>query len=488
MMLKVNKRIVLLVLNLFNFLVYYNSIYLFLYASMLLLGASVFLLLDILNNNLYRFNFFIITAFSIGFFSATGVTTAVWMMNSIGVLNEFLQNMQFSIKSLTHALVLIHLFCYSLELVGRFWAKNKLSTIERIDITAFLDRNRKTGINSVLFVIVLGQLYLSMAGYVAFGGKFSDATSFNEGFIFTYIFTFFPFVPIVCGYYLKVFSVRRNYQLAFLYLVIILFEIYWLFHFGRRFLIFCLILILLGFFFNQKITLRFVLKRILPLSLILYMFIGISNYFQKIRFAFGDYDLIREASISQIIETVNDFTAQSDVSYLLKENIAYRSGSSPFFLAKLIELEHKQDTPYFYGEHLYDNLMVIMPSNFIVDKSKLLLKEDLYNATYKTDFLDESESLFTEAYSDFGIWGVVLIYPLCFFCLFYLFFHFLRKLQLHYSYLLLITAQLFNAFFSIESNFSGLIIVFRNVLLVVIIEIIIKAFAENQAKKMLTVK
>ncbi len=293
------------------------------------------------------------------------------------------------------------------QLGSRLQRSTYPATIQQ-HIVAGLQQHRATLITVVLIVITC-QLYLIQTGQLVYGGRdISDETAPTHP-VMALIAPLVPAMPFVLTYY-----IRQHYnQKAFGQLLIVSglvgVELFWFFLSGRRSTIFFFLLAFAGFFANEPIRLRYLLRHGIQVVLIGFVALKIADTYHKIRVA-NRFEKAQHMSVQDIsagLQSVDD----GKYEQLRNLNLAARASYSSLALGQFVNLFSTTRYQPLYGQELTGSLLFASPSNFFVDKRTLLVKEHLYERTYSLGLSDISETIYLESFIDFG-WLGFLVYPL----------------------------------------------------------------------------
>jgi len=180
-------------------------------------------------------------------------------------------------------------------------------------------------------------------------------------------------------------------------------------------------------------------KRISVALLIFIVWFGL-NFFAFLRYYAASFGASSDNSLIEYLYSAFTsyigFIIDPSKSFLLDEfeqglsdNLSTRTFIFGFLLLVVHTLSNRQPL---MGQDISSNFLLALPSDIFVDKSKVLVNEDLYNHVYNLAVPDIANSYLTSAFLDFSWLGLV-IYPLAI----YLIFNALIKLVLNNNSILI---------------------------------------------------
>jgi hypothetical protein len=105
----------------------------------------------------------------------------------------------------------------------------------------------------------------------------------------------------------------------------------------------------------------------------------------------------------------------SDFARLNAINLAFRTSTTLFAIATADNLFISGQMGHAYGRDFLGSLIKATPSDFFVNKKDVLVQESLYNSLSNDKYsggTDYGDTVVLASYVDFGILGVVFLYPL----------------------------------------------------------------------------
>jgi len=359
-----------------------------------------------------RTNFFCITSF------------VLLLSNALGGLNSYVNISLFNIDwgffiktynvqniNLINALSLVFAFSLILYLIAA--RQFKEDTSSNLTISDFLLRKRRFFL-SVSILLVIAQVFLILTGKVTIQGQVRD--EYSVGAVnpaIAVLSPFLPVVPLIAAFYLRQ---SQGLLLKTLLISILSIEFIWFFLWGRRSMLFMFCMAGIGYFFNRPIHLSFVLKRVIPLGLSFFLLSSIIDFYQRIRIV-GGVDILQTLSIENIkaVYELSSSLESSDFARLNAINLAFRTSTTLFAIATADNLFMSGQMSHAYGRDFLGSLAKAAPSDFFVNKKDVLVQEGLYNALSNDKYsggTDYGDTVVLASYIDFGILGVVFLYPL----------------------------------------------------------------------------
>jgi hypothetical protein len=289
------------------------------------------------------------------------------------------------------------------------------AAIQQLAVDA-LQQHRVLLLTGTLLIIVC-QLYLLQTGQLVYGGRdISDETAPTHP-VMALITPLIPALPFALTHYIRHSYSQKVTGRLLLYGSLIGFELFWFFLSGRRSTIFFFLLAFAGFFVNEPIRLRYLIRHSLQLGLVVFIALKIADTYHKIRVA-NRFEKAQHMSVGDItagLQTVDD----GKYERLRNLNLAARASYSSLALGQFVNLFSTTRHQPLYGLELAGSLLFATPSDFLIDKRTLLVKEHLYERTYSLGLSDISETLYLESFIDFG-WLGFLVYPLLLSLIWYL--------------------------------------------------------------------
>lgn len=218
-----------------------------------------------------------------------------------------------------------------------------------------------------------------------------------------------PALPVALTRYIRHSYGQKAIGRLVLYTGLIGFELFWFFLSGRRSTIFFFLLAFAGFFVDEPIRLRYLIRHGLQVAMVVFVALKLADTYHKIRVA-NRFEKAQHMSVGDItagLQTVDD----GKYERLRNLNLAARASYSSLALGQFVNLFSTTRHQPLYGRELAGSLLFATPSDFLVDKRTLLVKEHLYERTYSLGLSDISETLYLESFIDFG-WMGFLVYPL----------------------------------------------------------------------------
>ncbi len=371
------------------------------------------------------------------FASSTLMGYGLGAYNTYLSAGEFWTTYQIQYSSQNIAFVVIFLNLYSLALIAlartstldsRLVGKisSALWVARPITCKRFLRSSLiLSGIQAALIISGKAVVTGDFAAFSSFS-TFSSTTAggFEKGYL-TILYALVSVMSLLCGILFSLVARKKlsaNWSIYF----ILLTNVVWLFLSGRRSLLYGVLTLFLGFCLATPVLERiamyqsFSIRKIVSLVLIVIVLAVGWDFFAFMR-TYNRSLSTSPASHSLVANLADGFSEyvslatnpkNADSYEKFKEDISKNVSTRTFLLDFLTQSFQLVETKGpMIGKDLSANILVALPSNFFVDKSKLLRAEPLYNKVYALKLTDVSDSALTSALLDFS-WLGLLLYPL----------------------------------------------------------------------------
>lgn len=265
--------------------------------------------------------------------------------------------------------------------------------------------------------ILICQLYLFSANVVVYGGKDLATEGEPTHPLLALIIPLVPVLPFVLAYYTRGYFQAGRWIAGTLFILLLLGELNWFFLFGRRSILYFFILLFAGLVHATVLTGRSIIKNLVPIGISLFVILTIADTYHKMRSVYGFQNLQRMNLVDGL---TNLKTNTDDEKYasVRKMNLSIRSAYSSLALGQFVTLFRTTPHEPLAGQILMNSILLATPSDFLIDKKSVLAKEALYEHSYSLRLTDISETLYLEAFIDFG-WLGGFLYAGFIFTLFY---------------------------------------------------------------------
>jgi hypothetical protein len=375
------------------------------------------------------------------------------------------------------------LFSLFSTIIG-FWLQISTTIIDQVysQTRDYLKNNKK-----VLFYlnIIVGsiQLFLIGTGVISLQGQDINTTEVNP--LLSFILPIICIVVVSSAFYLNeknaMVSTKEKYIFSFLFFL----QIFWFFLCGRRQIIYLVLLAVFGFFYSQKITLKFVLSKAIPIFIVLIITVQAINFYQMLRVA-GVVQMLtgkKKASFGEIYEVVRNIDGDR-FREANQQNLAFRTFTSIVLVAQFNNLYTHNRADYLYGEDIINNFLKTLPSNYIVDKTTIYTQELLYNKRTQglIGTLDLGDTIVLESFADFGLVGAGLVYPIIFASIMLLFYLYAGVTRFAFESLCIQVVFANTALNLLESAANVFFLSVRLILIVIIISLFFRTLYSNIKK------
>lgn len=443
--------------------------------------AGLFIGFNMLKLSALRINFFTITSFAILIGNGLGGVNSYLNISTLGISwNFFIKIYNVNNYNLINALTYTLLFSLTLYFISLSQFNNQKNYPQRIKMLIL--KNQKT-ILQIALAIVSIQALLILTGKVSIQGETGDP--FNPGKVNPIISLINPLIPSVPISIAFLYRNTKKKSSKILLIILMIVEIIWFFLWGRRNIIYLFCLTTIGYFLVHPIKMSLVFKNFIPIFLFSLVLTTLIDYYQRIRIV-GGVDILKTISVENI-KTVYELSTSlegRDFARLNAINLAFRTSTTLFSLATVDNLFKSGQMSHAFGNDFIGSFLKSTPSNFFVDKERVVVQEDLYNSLSNNKYsggVDYGDSLTLAALVDFGIWGVLLVYPFVLWMTITL----IKKISsLNHLVDFFTTAGLvYTGFSMIESTLISIFVVARIYVLIAILVIISLAFAKINPKK-----
>lgn len=434
----------------------------FLLLELITLTSILYGILILFSEPSSRINFFLVAALTIMMGSSLGILNSYFYLDYIyeGEWDNMLMSNGITITEVIESQCVANTFSMVLSVISLFLQQSKILKSIHLSITKLFDNEPKV-IFIFITIIVLSQFYAILTNLVAFGGRLLEEQDKATHPLIAIIGPIVPCVVIASSYYHRhSFKKKSAVEIVF-FTGILLLELYWHFLTGRRTIIFCTLLILLGYGFNEIITLRTLRKTGIYILIFCYISIRMTDIFYIVR-AFSGYENIQKQGILDVIQNLS--VDESTRSYYRNINIATRSSYSSVSVASFLKLFKDTNNDYLQGVSILNSLMFATPSNFFYDKKEILLKEDLYSNSYRLSLDDISETIYLESIIDFGFLGLLFVYPFILFVSSWPFYWYCSHSRNELNNFLLVGTYVYLAFSMIETDTLTFLISIRSLI------------------------
>ena len=271
---------------------------------------------------------------------------------------------------------------------------------------------------TLVVAILICQLYLFNINVVVYGGKDLATEGEPTHPLLALITPLVSILPFVLAYYTRGYFQAGRWVAGMFFILLLLGELNWFFLFGRRSILYFFILLFAGFGHANVLTGSSIVKNIVPICISLFVILTIADTYHKMRSVYGFQNLQRMNLVDSL---TNLKTNTDDEKYdsIRKMNLSVRSAYSSLALGQFVNLFRTTPHQPLAGQILMNSILLATPSDFLIDKKSVLAKEALYESSYSLRLTDISETLYLEAFIDFGWFGGFL-YAGFIFLLFYI--------------------------------------------------------------------
>jgi hypothetical protein len=375
--------------------------------------------------------------------------------------------------------VTICIFCTLLIILSRF------SKYENITLTNFINSfnkdftKNKKNLFWLIITISITELILILTGSANMTTHFNAiAGNENSGnLIRVLIFPLCAACPLSLGIFFGIQKIKKSALIPILPLLAI--NLVWVSLSGRRSIIFGMLVYIIGFKLGNKIVGRkddkIIKLSAVPTYLVLLMILYFSwDLFSFSRFYYN-YNPFNGDLISYLqnifFEYYSSVTSnQPSELYLEFKNFnADNVSTRPFIFSFLLFMFTVVSTKSpLFGEDIWTSFLMSLPSSYIVDKSKIIAFEELYNKNYGLNLPDSANSYLLSSFVDFG-WIGLFIYPLILVLTFNLIFFIITKINLKLIYIICISNLIQLALSGVEATFGFFFSNIRDLIFLVLI-------------------
>ncbi|QHV99706.1 hypothetical protein [Spirosoma endbachense] len=403
------------------------SNYLLVCTGLLSLTGGLYGFSTLLKSPESRFNFFVVGAVVIVLGSSLGMllSFASTSLVSSDIWEITIDYAHATTADIALAQAYTNAFAIAFLLIGNRPQLQKTITLINQDFRYCLKEHKKI-IYAFVVAILICQIYLLNTGIIVYGGKSLADEGEPTHPLLALISPVVPVLPVVLAYYLRENFYAGQKLGVLLCLIFLLNELAWFFLFGRRSVIFFFLLTLTGIFFDKSLDKRFLLKNIIPILICCYTAVKIADLYHKMRVVYS----FEQAQRMSMVDVISGLESADNEKYnqIRNMNVAARAAYSSLALAQFVNLFRTTNSAPLMGQELLNSILFATPSNFLVDKKMILAKEALYSNAYSLDITDISETLYLEAFIDFG-WAGFFVYPVFIFLLFSLVYALLNSVR-----------------------------------------------------------
>lgn len=260
------------------------------------------------------------------------------------------------------------------------------------------------------------QFYLLNGSVVVYGGKDIADESAPVHPLLALVLPLVPVLPLALAYYVRGYFQNSRWLAGLLTTALLLGELYWFFLFGRRSIVYFFVLLITGFSFGKALTVRAIFRNLIPLGLSVFVMLTIADTYHKMRTMYG-FNALQRMNVAEGVAGLQNLDNEQ-YGNIRRMNMAVRSSYSSLAVARFVNLFRTTSYQPLAGQVLLNSMLLATPSDFLVDKSRIMAKELLYERAYALSLTDISETLYLEAFIDFG-WLGCFIYGGFIFGLFY---------------------------------------------------------------------
>ncbi len=360
-----------------------------------------------------RFNPFLVLSliytiqFSISIISAHFNKIVVW--DELLRYNDFITS-----NNILNALMFTYFFSLLTLIFSYFFSMTKLwSNAQQFVKIALL--KERVSISLFAIIITFVELLLIVTGQVTLQGE----SLLNKDLENMQVHPAVAIInPIACvAVFICSYLYAQSHQKKWTLLLFI--QFIWFFFWGRRNIVYFVLLLFLGYFFEKKIKIYFInfkrFKNAITVSLLLGFVLVAANFYNQLRVV-GGVEILQTLSFKSLIEVAKVYT-ESDVKELKLENsynLEIRPLSTTAAIARYDKLLSSGSINLGYGLEFYNSILKAAPSDYIVkNKASIPLMEPLcYILTNGaiSEKEDIGDSLIIEGMIDFGYVGI-FIYP-----------------------------------------------------------------------------
>ncbi|AQG80571.1 hypothetical protein AWR27_15330 [Spirosoma montaniterrae] len=367
-------------------------------------------LASLLANPASRFNFFRVAAVAVVLGNAAGslfsFVTLSFQANDLW--KTILELAHTTPTDLTLAQAYVNLFSLALLVVDKKLENSQLiNTLQAMTAVCLgLHRNAVQWLMSALLV---SQAYLLQLGVVVYGGKDLSQEGTPTHPLLALTGPFVPLLPFALAFYQRGYWQQNQYARAVLCGLLLMLELGWFFLLGRRSIFFFFVLMAMGLTFNQPVTRQLLRRNALPILLTVGIAAGLADIYHKLRVLYR-FERVQQM---QLADALAGIRAADDSRYadIRNRNLALRSSYGPMALGQFVNLFRTSPAAPLGGRQLAGSLLMTAPSDWLIDKRTVLVKEFLYESAYGLGLTDISETLCLESFIDFG-WPGFLPYVL----------------------------------------------------------------------------
>ncbi|MGF7215662.1 hypothetical protein GGR92_001802 [Spirosoma lacussanchae] len=354
-----------------------------------------------------RLNFFRVAAVTIGLFSSLGGLFSLLALSiqQAGLWTDVIEQAHTTSTDLALAQAYANAFALTLWLVGnRVQQTGRITRLHRTALAALTDHRRR--LQGLVGLLLLTQGYLLAIGAVVYGGRDLAQDGAPTHPLLALTGPLVPVMPVVLGYYARDQYIRGRYRHVLLYGLLLTVELGWFFLFGRRSVFFFFGLAGLGILFDRPLSRPFRLKNSLALLLTAMMAFALADAYHRLRVVYR-FEAAQRMSGWEMLTGL--WQADTDeYSALRNRNLALRAGYGSLALGQFVNLFRTSSQSPLLGQQLVGSLLVATPSDFLVDKQTIEVKEKLYEHAFGIGLTDISETLYLESFVDFGGLGFIV--------------------------------------------------------------------------------
>ena len=372
-----------------------------------------------------RINFLLVGAVIIVLVSASGLlfsfASISWVDYEIWSL--FLDYTHITTPDLALAQGVANAFAILLWLLGNRLQRSGLMDDILQQVIYALDYQKKA-VRLLVMGVMACQFYLLNTAVVVYGGKDIANESAPVHPLLALLLPLVPVLPFVLAYSVRGYFQHGRWLTGLFIAVLLLGELYWFFLFGRRSIIYFFIMALMGFSFAKILTIKHIIRNLIPLGLSVFAMLTIADTYHKMRTVYG-FNALQRMNVAESVVGLQTIDNER-YGTIRRMNVAVRSSYSSLAVARFVNLFRTTSYRPLAGQVLLNSLLLATPSDFLVDKSRVIAKEILYERAYALSLTDISETLYLEAFIDFG-WLGCFIYGSFVFGLFYALYAFIHR-------------------------------------------------------------
>ena len=360
-----------------------------------------------------RFNFFQMAPVIIVLASSSGI---LFSFMSLSFISSDLWEIAMIYAHLTTIDIILaqaytNLFAVSLLIIGGKLSRSEIIHQIHRDVTACLHDQKRTVLLWLVLMLIC-QLYLYNAGVIVYGGK--DLLQEGEPThpLLAMITPLIPALPFVLAYYLRTYIMDGHWLSVLLFSSILGIELFWFFLFGRRSIIYFFIFSAAGLVHNIPLNFKHLLKNIIPILLTCFFALNVADTYHKMRSMYS-FEGVQRMNIMDVLSSLQNVDDET-YNKIRQTNLASRAAYSSLALGQFVNVFRTTNKPSLLGQVLASSILHATPSNFLVDKKTILVKESLYENAFSLRITDISETLYLESFIDFGWLGFLIYTPFLF--------------------------------------------------------------------------